>query len=93
MVLGARPKAPANVSAGANSARSDSRSPCYFGQPKLTYIPLLRVLREDIPPLGYEGHQPMLVYRLPAQRWAEDAEDLITEGARRLVKSLQAVGL
>lgn len=59
----------------------------------MTYIPSLRVLREDIPPLaekrwGYEGHQAMLVYGLPAQRWAEDVEDLITEGARRLVKKL-----
>lgn len=59
----------------------------------MTYIPSLRVLREDIPPLaekrwGYEGHQAMLVYGLPAQRWAEDIEDLITAGARRLVKQL-----
>ncbi len=59
----------------------------------MTYIPSLRVLREDIPPLaeprwGYEGHQAMLVYGLPAQRWAEDVEDLITAGARRLVREL-----
>lgn len=59
----------------------------------MTYIPSLRVLREDIPPLaekrwGYEGHQAMLVYGLPAERWAEDVEELITAGARRLVKEV-----
>ena len=59
----------------------------------MAYIPSLRVLREDIPPLaekrwGYEGHQSMLVYGLPAARWAEDVEDLITDGARRLVQGL-----
>lgn len=59
----------------------------------MTYIPSLRVLREDIPPVaekrwGYEGHQAMLVYGLPAERWAEDVEDLITDGARRLVQEL-----
>ena len=59
----------------------------------MTYIPSLRVLREDIPPLaekrwGYEGHQAMLVYGLPAERWAEDVEDLITDGARRLVRAI-----
>lgn len=61
----------------------------------MTYIPSLRVLREDIPPLaekrwGYEGHQAMLVYGLPSERWAEDVEDRITEGARRLVKQVNA---
>ena len=59
----------------------------------MTYIPSLRVLREDIPPLrekrwGYEGHQALMVYGLPAQRWAEDVEELITYGARRLVKQI-----
>lgn len=59
----------------------------------MTYIPSLRVLREDIPPLrekrwGYEGHQAFIVYGLPAQRWAEDVEDLITASARRLSKSV-----
>jgi hypothetical protein len=61
----------------------------------MTYIPSLRVLREDIPPLavprwGYEGNHAMIVYGLPAQRWAEDVEDLITDGARRLVKGVSA---
>ena len=59
----------------------------------MTDIPSLRVLREDIPPLrekrwGYEGHQALMVYGLPAQRWAEDVEELITYGARRLVKQI-----
>lgn len=59
------------------------------------YIPSLRVLREDLPPLanprwGYEGNTSMIVYGLPAQRWAEDVEDLITAAARRLVKQIEA---
>jgi len=62
----------------------------------MTYIPSLRVLREDIPPLansrwGYEGNFAFIVYGLPAQRWAEDVEDLITDAARRLVKQVQVV--
>ncbi len=59
----------------------------------MTYIPSLRVLKEDVPPLavprwGYEGNHAMIVYGLPAQRWAEDVEDLISESARRLVERL-----
>jgi len=61
----------------------------------MTYIPSLRVLKEDIPPLanarwGYEGSHAFIVYGLPAQRWAEDVEDLITEATRRLVKQVNA---
>ena len=61
----------------------------------MTYIPSLRVLKEDVPPLavprwGYEGNHAMIVYGLPAQRWAEDVEDLITNAARRLVKQVNA---
>jgi hypothetical protein len=59
----------------------------------MTYIPSLRVLNEDKPPLketrwGYEGHQAFIVYGLPAPRWADDVEDLINSSARRLVKRL-----
>lgn len=59
------------------------------------YIPSLRVLKEDIPPLanarwGYEGSHAFIVYGLPAQRWAEDIEDLITDATRRLVKQVNA---
>jgi hypothetical protein len=59
----------------------------------MTYIPSLRVLKEDIPPRavprwGYEGNHAMIVYGMPAQRWAEDVEDLISNAARRLVKQL-----
>jgi len=59
----------------------------------MTYIPSLRVLMEDIPPLavprwGYEGNHAMIVYGLPVQRWAEDVEDLIADAARRLVKQI-----
>ncbi len=57
----------------------------------MCYIPSLRVLNEDKPPLasplwGYEGSQAMKVLGLPALRWADDVEDLVTAGARRLVK-------
>lgn len=56
----------------------------------MTYIPSLRVLREDMPPLaagrsGYEGSYAFVVYGLPARRWAEDVEELITGGVRDLV--------
>jgi hypothetical protein len=48
-----------------------------------------------VPPLaqprwGYEGSHAMLVYGLPAFRWANDVEDLVNAGACRAVKSLQA---
>jgi hypothetical protein len=61
----------------------------------MAYIPSLRVLKEDIPPLavprwGYEGNHAMIVYGLPAQRWAEDVEDLITDATRRLVRKVNA---
>jgi neutral ceramidase len=61
----------------------------------MTYIPSLRVLKEDMPPLaqarwGYEGAQAMMVYGLPASRWAEDVEDLVNACARHMVARLQA---
>ncbi len=61
----------------------------------MNYIPSLRVLREDMPPLaqgrwGYEGAQATIVYGLPAFRWAEDVEDLLNGGARRVVAQAQA---
>jgi neutral ceramidase len=56
----------------------------------MCYIPSLRVLNEDKPPLrsplwGYEGSQAMKVLGLPALRWADDVEDLVSASARRLV--------
>lgn len=61
----------------------------------MTYIPSLRVLKEDMPPLaqarwGYEGNQALMVYGLPASRWADDVEDLVNAGARQVVERLQA---
>ena len=61
----------------------------------MNYIPSLRVLKEDMPPLaqahwGYEGAQATMVYGLPASRWADDVEDLVNTGARQLVARLQA---
>jgi neutral ceramidase len=47
----------------------------------MTYVPSLRVLKEG----GYEGGGAMIVYGLPAYRWAEDVEDLISGAVRRLV--------
>ena len=60
----------------------------------MNYIPTLRVLNEDKPPLaqprwGYEGAHATMVYGLPASRWADDVEDLISAGARRVVGRLQ----
>ncbi len=61
----------------------------------MTYIPSLRVLKEDMPESvkpgwGYEGNRAMVVYGLPAQRWAEDVEDLVTAAAQRLVTRVKA---
>ena len=61
----------------------------------MNYIPSLRVLKEDVPPLaqarwGYEGAHATMVYGLPAFRWADDVEDLVNAGARRVVERLQA---
>ncbi len=61
----------------------------------MNYIPSLRVLQEDMPPLaqsrwGYEGAQATMVYGLPAWRWADDVEQLINAGARRAVAALRA---
>ena len=62
-----------------------------YGNDVMCYIPTLRVLNEDKPPLasplwGYEGSQAMKVLGLPALRWADDVEDLVTASARRLVQ-------
>lgn len=56
----------------------------------MNYIPSLRVLKEDKPPLansrwGYEGARATQVYGLPAYRWADDVEDIINAGTERLV--------
>ncbi|MBC8324467.1 MAG: neutral/alkaline non-lysosomal ceramidase N-terminal domain-containing protein [Verrucomicrobia subdivision 3 bacterium] len=48
----------------------------------MAYIPSLRVLTEG----GYEGQSSMAVYGLPADRWKENVEDLVTEGAKTVVK-------
>ena len=64
-----------------------------YGNDVMCYIPSLRVLNEDKPPLasplwGYEGSQAMKVLGLPALRWADDVEDLVTASTRRLVKAV-----
>jgi hypothetical protein len=51
----------------------------------MTYVPSLRVLKEG----GYEGGGAMIVYGLPAYRWAEDVEELIGASARRCVVKVQ----
>ena len=60
----------------------------------MTYIPSLRVLREDAVTKpgarwGYEGSYCFVVYGLPAKRWGENVEDLITGGAKELVGEIQ----
>jgi Neutral/alkaline non-lysosomal ceramidase, N-terminal len=63
----------------------------------MNYIPSLRVLKEDMPPLaqsrwGYEGAHATMVYGLPASRWADDVEDLVTAGVRHAVEGVQSAG-
>lgn len=59
----------------------------------MAYIPSLRVLEEDVPPRassrwGYEGNTSMMVYGMPAHRWATDVEELIVDSVARLVKKI-----
>lgn len=59
----------------------------------MAYIPSRRVLVEDIPPRasgrwGYEGNTSMMVYGLPAQRWADDIEDVIGFAVRRAMERI-----
>jgi hypothetical protein len=51
----------------------------------MAYIPSLRVLDEG----GYEGNTSMLVYGMPAQRWAPDIEELIMSATFELVKKVR----
>lgn len=48
----------------------------------MAYIPTFRVLQEG----GYEGQSSMAVYGLPADRWKENIEELVTVGIRQLVR-------
>ena len=50
----------------------------------MAYIPSKRVLLEG----GYEGQSSMMVYGLPAERWASDIEDRVVEGVIKVVRSL-----
>ena len=52
----------------------------------MAYIPSLRVLREG----GYEGNTSMIVYGMPAQRWAEDIEETIATAVDRAVRRVEA---
>ena len=61
----------------------------------MNYIPSLRVLNEDKPPLacprfGYEGARATIVYGLPAFRWADDVEPLIDAGSERVVARVRS---
>jgi hypothetical protein len=51
----------------------------------MAYIPSLRVLREG----GYEGASSMVVYGLPAHRWAQNVEEHIVATVKRLVDSFE----
>ena len=48
----------------------------------MAYIPTFRVLQEG----GYEGQSSMAVHGLPADRWKENVEKLVTQAANQLVK-------
>jgi hypothetical protein len=50
----------------------------------MAYIPSRRVLDEG----GYEGATSMMVYGLPAHRWADDVEERIVAAVNRLMKDL-----
>jgi neutral ceramidase len=52
----------------------------------MAYIPSVRVLKEG----GYEGNTSMLVYGMPAERWAPDIEAIIATGVARGVHAVQA---
>jgi len=52
----------------------------------MAYIPSHRVLLEG----GYEGQSSMMVYGLPAERWADDVEDRVTAGVERVISRLGA---
>ncbi len=61
----------------------------------MAYIPSLRVLKEDMPPLaeprwGYEGSTSMMPYGLPARRWSAEVENQIEAGVRRLMTRLRS---
>lgn len=47
----------------------------------MAYIPSHRVLLEG----GYEGQSSMMVYGQPAERWAPDVEERLTNAVRRVV--------
>ncbi len=51
----------------------------------MAYIPSARVRIEG----GYEGQSSMMVYGLPAERWAADVEDRVAAGVDRVVKQVQ----
>lgn len=50
----------------------------------MAYIPSLRVLKEG----GYEGQSSMMVYGMPANRWAPDVEETIMKSVHRAVQSI-----
>jgi neutral ceramidase len=61
----------------------------------MNYIPTLNILKKDVfaggpGQGGYEGALATIVYGMPAFCWADDVEDLVNEGAKRVVAQLQA---
>lgn len=59
----------------------------------MAYIPSLRILEEDVSPRrsgrwGYEGNTSMYVYGMPAHRWKDDVEELVSKTVHRLVKQV-----
>jgi neutral ceramidase len=52
----------------------------------MAYIPSRRVLLEG----GYEGQSSMMVYGMPAERWADDVEDRVTAAVQRVVQAVRS---
>lgn len=51
----------------------------------MAYIPSARVRIEG----GYEGQSSMMVYGMPAERWAADVEERVAAGVDRVVNQVQ----
>ena len=58
---------------------------CGYANVLVAYIPSLRVYNEG----GYEGGAFLYEYGLPANRWAGDVEERITDAVQRLVRKVQ----
>jgi neutral ceramidase len=58
---------------------------CGYANVLVAYIPSLRVYNEG----GYEGGAFLYEYGLPANRWASDVEERVTDAVHRLVRNVR----